>query len=325
MTSSGTTSPAVRGLISHVEELLDIEVIIHREAEAPPYGLLLDTYSYDVSKSVIVYSNSQLGLLKDYIIAHNCVKLLMRGTSHKLKQYRILSYDSQSAAKGMYQIYLDTLKDDKTRQLDIGQKKKLMYYLFMLFHESLIELPFSILGNYYLTKECPVLHNAQTYFLIKESMRDMHELVAFKEMLPRRYFVMHNAMYYARDMFLADITAEIKLNPLINIPEFQKFRNLDIKEMMSHRWSQSYWYHTKLVGDAMSNIVKMATNIDFSKQLSADFYAGMYSLGIDITNRWMLMMRMQEWYRWEPPEHLRTSEENCLQIEQEATQAVFGI
>ena len=162
----------------------------------------------------------------------------MRGTSHKLKQYRILSYDSQSAAKGMYQIYLDTLKDDKTRQLDIGQKKKLMYYLFMLFHESLIELPFSILGNYYLTKVCPVLHNAQTYFLIKESMRDMHELVAFKDMLPRRYFVMHNAMYYARDMFLADITAEIKLNPLINIPEFQKFRNLDIKEMMSHRWSQ---------------------------------------------------------------------------------------
>ncbi|HVP94021.1 MAG TPA: hypothetical protein VMS89_02500 [Methanoregulaceae archaeon] len=325
MSSTYTTSPAVQDLISHAEELLNIEIVIHREAEAPQYGLLIDTYSFDVNKNVIVYSNSQLGLLKDYIIAQNCVKLLMRGASHKLKNYRTLSYDSHSAAKGMYQIYLDTLKDDKTRVLDIGQKKKLMYYLFMLFHESLIDLPWAILGNLYLTKECPVLHNAQAYFLIKESMRDMHELVAFKDMLPRRYFVMHNAMYYARDMFLADITAEIKLNPLINIPELQKFRNLDVKEMMSHRWSQSYWYHTKLVGDAMSNIVRMAVSIDFSKELSLDFYADMYALGVDITNRWLVMMRMQDWYRWELPEHLRTAEQNCVQIEQEATQAVFGI
>jgi hypothetical protein len=249
----------------------------------------------------------------------------MRGASHKLNNYRILSYDSQSAAKGMYQIYLDTLKDDKTRVLDIRQKKKLMYYLYMLFHESLIDLPWAILCNVYITRECPVLHNAQAYFLIKESMRDMHELVAFKDMLPRRYFVMHNAMYYARDMFLAEITAEIKLNPLINIPELQKFRNLDVKEMMSHRWSQSYWYHTKLVGDAMSNIVKLAVNLDFSRELSSDFYADMYSLGVDITNRWLLMMRMQDWYRWEPPGHLRSAEQNCSQIEQEATQAVFGI
>jgi hypothetical protein len=325
MTVTSTTSPAVRDLISHVEELLGIEIIIHREAEAPPQGLLVDTYSFDVSKNVIVYSNSQIGLLKDYIIAQNCLKLLMRGTSHNLKNYRTLSYDSRSAATGMNQIYLDTLKDDKTRSLDIGQKKKLMYYLYMLFHESLIDLPWTILGNVYITKKCPVLHSAQAYFLMKESMRDMHELVAFKKMLPRRYFVMHNAMYYARDMFLAEITSEIKLNPLINIPELQKFRNLDIKEMISHRWSQSYWYHTKLVGDAMSNIVRMAVNLDFSRELTSDFYTDMYSLGVDITNRWLLMMRMQEWYHWEPPEQLRTAEQNCLQIEQEATQAVFGI
>jgi hypothetical protein len=325
MTVTSSTSPAVQDLISHVEELLGIEIIIHREAEAPPQGLLVDTYSFDVSKNVIVYSNSQLGLLKDYIIAQNCLKLLMRGTSHKAKNYRTISYDSRSAAIGMNQIYLDTLKDDKTRSLDIGQKKKLMYYLYMLFHESLIELPWAILGNVYITKECPVLHSAQAYFLVKESMRDMHELVAFKEMLPRRYFVMHNAMYYARDMFLAEITSEIKLNPLINIPELQKFRNLDVKEMMSHRWSQSYWYHTKLVGDAMSNIVRMAVNLDFSRELSSDFYADMYSLGVDITKRWLLMMRMQEWYSWEPPEQLRVAEQNCSQIETEATQAVFGV
>ncbi|HTY14557.1 MAG TPA: hypothetical protein VMC42_02515 [Methanoregulaceae archaeon] len=319
------TSQAVQDLISHVEELLDIEILIHREAEAPAQGLLVDTYSFDVTKNVIVYSNSQLGLLKDYIIAENCLKLLMRGASHKMNRYRTLSYDVRSAATGMNQIYLDTLKDDKTRNLDIGQKKKLMYYLYMLFHESLIDLPWSILGNLYITKKCPVLQNAQVYFLIKESMRDMHELVAFKEMLPRRYFVMHNAMYYARDMFLADITSEIKLNPLINIPELQKFKNLDVKEMMSHRWSQSYWYHTKLVGDAMTNIVRMAIDLDFSRELTLEFYADLQALGVDITNRWLLMMRMQDWYHWEPPKHLRTAEQNCTQIEQDATQAVFGI
>jgi len=320
-----STSPAVQDLISHVEELLDIEILIHREAEAPAQGLLVDTFSFDVTKNVIVYSNSQLGLLKDYIIAENCMKLLMRGASHSVNRYRTLSYDIPSAVTGMNQIYLDTLKDDKTRTLDIAQKKKLMYYLYMLFHESLLDIPWTVLGNQYITRQCPVLQNAQVYFLIKESMRDMHELVAFKEMLPRRYFVMHNAMYYARDMFLADITAEVKLNPLINIPELQKFRNLDVKEMMSHRWSQSYWYHTKLVGDAMANIVKMAATIDFSRELNLDFYADMYALGVDITNRWLLMMRMQDWYHWEPPEHLRAAEESCTQIEEEATQAVFGI
>lgn len=325
MTTPRAISPALRELISHIEELLNTEVIIHREAEAPPYGLLIDIYSHNVNKNVIAYSNSQLGLLKDFVIAENCIRLLMRGISHKSGNYRILSYDSQSAAKGMYQIYLDTLKDEKTRELEIWQKKKMMYYLYMLFHESLIDLPGTILSNIYITKECPMLHNAQAYFLIKESMRDMHELVTFKDMLPRRYFVMHNAMYYARDMFLADITAEIKLNPLINIPELQKFRNLDVKEMMTYRWSQSYWYHTKIVGDAMSNIVRMAINLDFSRERSSDFYADMYSAGIDITNRWLVMMRMQGWYMWEPPEHLRSAEQHSREIEQEATQAVFGI
>jgi hypothetical protein len=325
MTMSFTTSPPVHDLISHVEELLNIEIIIHRQADTPPYGLLVDTYSYDVTKNVIVFSNSQLGLLKDFVIAQNCIKLLMLGIAHKSGVHKTLSYDKERAASGMNQIYLDTLKDDKTRELEIWQKKKLMYYLYMLFHETLLDLPWSILSNVYITRECQVLHNAQAYFLIKEGMRDMHELVTFKDMLPRRYFVLHNAMYYARDMFLAEITAELKLNPLINIPELQKFRNLDVKEMMTHRWSQSYWYHTKIVGDAMSSLVRMAINLDFTRELSPDFYLDMYQIGMEITNKWLLMMRMQEWYQWEPPGHLRDAEQRCNEIEAEATQAVFGI
>jgi hypothetical protein len=117
----------------------------------------------------------------------------------------------------------------------------------------------------------------------------------------------------------------MKLNPLINIPELQKFKNLDVKEMMSHRWSQSYWYHTKIVGDAMTNIVKMVLNFNFSGKLDEDFYYRMYEFGQEITNRWLMMTRMQEWYRWEPPEHLRDAETRAQEIEDIATQSVFGV
>jgi len=217
------------------------------------------------------------------------------------------------------------LKDEKTRNLPVSQKKKLLYYLYMLVHESISDVPWEILSNVYISKRCAVLQNAQTYYLVKESMKDMHELVSFKNMLPRRYFVLNNAMYYARDMYLADITAELKLNPMINIPELQKFKNLDVKEMMSHRWSQSHWYHTKIVGDAMTNIIRMVMMFDFSGTLDENYYYRMYEFGQEITNRWLMMMRMQEWYLWQPPEHLRDAETKEEEIEGIATQFVFGI
>ena len=325
MTASHNSSPALDKLIRHIEDILDCEIFVHRETDAPPHGILLDTFSYTTNKNVIVFSSAQLGLLKDFVIAQNSVRILMRGMAHRRGNYRVLSYNAGMAGHGMNQIYLDTLKDEKTRGLLIWQKKKLMYYLYMLFHESISDVPWEILANVFIAKRCEVLQNAQTYFLIKESMRDMHELVSFKEMLPRRYFVLHNAMYYARDMYLADITAELKLNPMINIPELQKFKNLDVKEMMSHRWSQSYWYHTKIVGDAMTNIIRMVMNFDFSGTLDEDYYYRMYELGQEITNRWLMMMRMQEWYSWEPPGHLREAETRAQEIEDIATQFVFGI
>jgi len=325
MTTSHNSSPALDTLVSHIGDILGTEIVVHRETDAPAHGILLDTYSYDTNKNVIVFSSAQLGLLKDFVIAQNSVRLLLRGIAHRRGSYRVLSYDAGTAGIGMNQIYLDTLKDEKTRNLGVWQKKKLMYYLYMLFHESITDVPWEILSNVYIAKRCAVLQNAQTYFLVKESMKDMHELVSFKDMLPRRYFVLNNAMYYARDMYLAGITSEMKLNPLINIPELQKFKNLDVKEMMSHRWSQSYWYHTKIVGDAMTNIVKMVLNFNFSGKLDENYYYRMYEFGQEITNRWLMMTRMQEWYRWEPPEHLRDAETRAKEIEDTATQYVFGI
>ncbi len=325
MATSHNSSPALDKLVRHIEGILGCDIMIHRQTDAPAHGILLDTYSYDTSKNVIVFSSAQLGLLKDFVIAQNSIRLLMRGIAKKRGNFRVLSYDISTAGLGMNQIYLDTLKDEKTRGLGIGQKKKLMYYLYMLFHESISDVPWEILANVYIAKRCEILQNAQTYFLIKESMKDMHELVSFKEMLPRRYFVLHNAMYYARDMYLADITAELKLNPTINIPELQKFKNLDVKEMMSHRWSQSHWYHTKIVGDAMTNIVRMVLSFDFSGTLDENYYYRMYEFGQEITNRWLMMMRMQEWFHWQLPGHLRNAETREEEIEKVATQFVFGI
>ena len=325
MAASYNSSPALENLINHLEKILSSEVVIHRENNAPGHGILLDSYSYNTNKNVIVFSGSQLGLLKDFVIAENATRMIVRGIAHKRGNYRILSYDADTAALGMNQIYLDTLKDEKTRNLGIAQKKKLMYYLYMLFHETIIEIPWEVISNVFITKRCDMLRNAQAYFLVKESMKDMHELVAFKDMLPRRYFVLNNAMYYARDMYLADITAELKLNPLINIPELQKFRNLDVKEMMSHRWRQSYWYHTKIVGDAMTNIIRMVLKHDFSGTLDEKYYSDLYDLGVEITNRWLMMMRMQDWFRWEEPSHLRDVETKADEIERIATSAVFGV
>ncbi len=325
MTASHNSSPALDKLVRHIEGILGCEILIHRQTDAPAHGILLDTYSYGTNTNVIVFSSSQLGLLKDFVIAQNSIRLLIRGIAHQRGSYRVLSYDPGMAGLGMNQIYLDTLKDEKTRNLPVSQKKKLMYYLYMLVHESISDVPWEILSNVYIAKRCEVLQNAQTYYLVKESMKDMHELVSFKEMLPRRYFVLNNAIFYARDMYLADITAELKLNPMINIPEFQKFKNLDVKEMMSHRWSQSHWYHTKIVGDAMTNIIRMVMNFDFSGTLDEDYYYRMYELGQEITNRWLMMMRMQEWYYWEPPGHLREAETRAQEIEDIATLFVFGI
>jgi hypothetical protein len=168
-----------------------------------------------------------------------------------------------------------------------------------------------------------MLRNAQVYHLIKESMRDMHDLVPVRDYLPQRYFVMHNGMYYARDMILAYSLSEFKLNPVINIPELQKFRNLDVKEMMTHRWSRSIWYHTKMVGDAMSNILKLTINIDFERQGDEQYYLDTFECGVDIVNRWMAMMAMQGWYVWDTPDHLRDANQRKDVIEKIAQKRVF--
>ncbi|KUG15182.1 hypothetical protein ASZ90_015175 [hydrocarbon metagenome] len=324
MTSHSAFSPQLRSLIGFTEQRLGIEVILHRQADCPPGGILLDSYTYLTDRNVIVYPAALLGLLKDFVIAHNVVRLLIRGEASCADRYQVLSYEPEGVIRGMKQIYLDLLKDEQTRSLPLAHKRKIPFYLYKLFHDTLSDIPWSILSHTFIAKNIPAMRNAQVYFLLKESLRDMHELVEAKNYIPRKYFVMHNGMFYARDMLLSSLLSEFKLNPLINIPEMQRFKNLDVKEMMTHRWSQSHWYYTKLVGDTLFSALSLVIPPTLSGPWNSGGTTRVYDHGCSITNNFMALMNMPDWYVWRDPAHLRTAEENQARIMQEASSRLFG-
>jgi len=317
-------SSSLQSLLDHTEEQLDTKIHLQRKQDAPKKGLLLDQYSFQSGRNVIVFNNQQIGMLKDFVIAQNAIKLLLKGVAAKTSGYRVLSFDAKSATLGMEQIYLDVLKDEKTRHLDFWIKKKLMFYLYMLFHETLCELPWTLMANIVVSKLCPVMRNAQVYFLMKESMRDMHDLVSFKDYIPRRYFVMHNGMFFARDLILGEVMSEMKLNPMINIPEMKKFKNLNLMEMLTHRWQKNPWYQTKLVGDAMVNITKEMKVAQLCENPRGETYPSIYTLIEEITNRWIKLMQIEKYYYWETSEHQQNAMKMQEEYEKEARMSIFG-
>jgi hypothetical protein len=317
-------SPQLRNLVEYAENRLGIEIIFHRQADCPPCGILLDSYTYKTNKDVIAYPLSFLGILKDFVIALNVIRLLIRGTAYKAGCYKVLSYEPDGVAAGIEQIYLDMLKDEHTRNLPFVQKKKLSFYLYKLFHDTLSEIPWWILAQEFVAIRIPAMRNAQVYFLIRESLRDMHELVEVKNYIPRRYFVLHNGMFYARDILLASVLSEYKLNPLINIPELRRFKNLDIKEMITHRWSRSHWYHTKIVGDTMFSMLTRELPSPRAEDWSLSDTIAMYNHGCSITSKLIDLMQLPGWYFWESPEHLSSAEEHQADIEKLAFSRIFG-
>jgi hypothetical protein len=152
MISQYNISPPLRDLIAYIERELGIEIILHRQPDVPPHGLLIDDFTYATGKNVIAFSSSQLGLLKDFVIAYNCYRLLFRGMAHRAGKYRLLSFNEDIASTAMQQIYLDTLKDENTRNIELWRKKQLLFYLYIMFHESLSDLPWSVLANIVISK-----------------------------------------------------------------------------------------------------------------------------------------------------------------------------
>ena len=324
MNHSFNLSPVLRELLEFAEGCLGTEIQLVRRTDVPPHGVLIDDFTFGTGKHVIAFSSSQLGMLKDYTICRHCLELLAKGCAAKHNDFRVISFSKECALPACQQIYLDILKDEGTRNIAVWRKKQLVFLLYMLFHEAFSELPLTLLANLVISRKYPVIRNAQVYFLLKESMRDMHDLVPVKEFLPQRYFVLHNGMYYARDMLLAYVLSEYKLNPVINIPELQRFRNLDVKEMMSHRWSRSPWYHTKMVGDALSNILKLTITMDMARELNEEYFREIFALSREILSRWGVMMGMQDWFVWESPAHLKAALAAQQGMESAIQQEIFG-
>ncbi len=324
MSSPYNLSDELTELIGHIEDLLGIGITLRRQDNIPEQGLLVDDYTYGTGKNLVLFSSNELGMLKDFVITKNCIELLFKGIASGKGELQVLSFDDVSALEGMKQVYFDVLKDENTRDLEIAQRKKLLFHLFLLFRNTLSEVPWSILSNIYIAKKFPVMRNSQVYLLMRDSMYEMHALEKANKSLPQRYYVMHNAIYYARDMLLAYILSEYRLNPMINIPELRQFRALDMKEMMDSRWSRSYWYHTKVVGDAMSNILKLSLISDFNRNPGPDLYYDLYQCGLDVTNRWLDMMAMQDWNRWERPEHWRSAIEKQASTEESILDKIFN-
>jgi len=317
-------SSSLQSLLDHVEHILDIQINLMRKQDTPRKGLLLDAYTYEGSRTVIAFSNQQIGMLKDFVIAQNAVRLLLKGVAVKQNAYRVLTFTPESAIHGMEQIYLDVLKDEKTRHMDFWMKKKLMFHLYLLFYGTIVDLPWMLISHIIVSKMCPVMRNAQVYYLMKESMRDMHGLASFKDYVPRRYFVMHNGMFFARDLVLGEVLSEVKLNPMISIPEFKKFRNLDIKEMLTHRWQKNPWYQTKVVGDAMVTIIR---KLQISERLSVqspDSYFDMYKLGEEITVQWMNLMHIEKYYVWGTAREQQDALARQNEFEKLARLQIFG-
>ena len=291
-------SSSLQSLLDHVEDVLDIQINLNRKQDAPRKGLLLDGYMNKGERTVIVFSNQQIGMLKDFVIAQNAIRLLLKGIAIKNNAYRVLTFTPESATHGMGQIYLDILKDEKTRNMEFWIKKKLMFHLYILFYEAITDVPWMLLSNIFVSKICPVMRNAQVYYLLKESMQDMHGLASFQDYVPRRYFVMHNGVFYSRDLVLGEMMSELKLNPMIHIPEFTKFKNLNIQEMLTHRWQKNPWYQTKIVGDAMVSLIKECKVSERLAEPTLNTYLDIYKLGEEITDRWLNLMQMEKYYVW---------------------------
>ncbi len=147
-TNMPLTKP-IRKVISDTERLLDTEITLLRKPEAAPGGTLIDVYTYNVDKNIIIFPANYIGLLKDFVIAKQCTHLLIRGSAAKKSRYRVLSYTPDTVYNGLRQIYLDALKDEAKKEKKLPVKKliEMLFMLYSQFHEDINELPWNPIVN----------------------------------------------------------------------------------------------------------------------------------------------------------------------------------
>jgi hypothetical protein len=320
-------SKPIRHFLNTTEELLDTQVSLLREPDADPGGALVDCYTYDIDHNVIIFPAQYIGLLKDFVIAKQCTHLMIKGAAAKKGEYRVCSYTEDSVSRGLRQIYIDALKDEvkKVNKLPVRKLIQMLFILFSHFNEDVNELPWNAIVNASVYHRMPKIRKTQLYHVMKESKNDMDEMMEQEEIIPRRYFVLDKAMFYARDMFLAKTLPADELMPVLNIPQMKKFNHLEVKEMLTTRWTHTAWYQSKIFGDNMLEIMeKPLSQVNWSAEPTLDYYYDLYKIGFNLTNHLLSYMTMKDWFVWEEPKHLLNALEQKESYEKDALIKIFG-
>ena len=226
----------------------------------------------------------------------------------------------------MRQIYLDALKDEakKDNKLPVQKLLQMLFLLFSHFNDDLNELPWNAIVNASVYHRMPKIRKTQLYHIMKESKNDMDEMMEQETIIPRRYFVLNKAMFYARDMFLAKILPADELMPVLNIPQMKKFNHLEVKEMMTTRWTQTAWYQSKVFGDNMLEIIERPLyQVNWSEEPTLDYYFDLYKVGVNLTDHLIGYMTMRDWFVWDTPKHLLEAHEHKEQVREEGTEKNF--
>jgi hypothetical protein len=320
-------SKPIRQFVGKTETLLDTEISLLRNPEADPNGMLVDVYTYDIEKNMIIFPAHYIGLLKDFIIAKHCVHLLIKGAAAKKSRYLVCSFTPDSMYRGIHQIYIDALKDEakKEKKLPVYKLIQMLNILYTNFNDDINELPWNPITNACVYHRMPQIRKTQLYYLMKEGKMDMDEMMEYEDVIPRRYFVLNKSMFYARDQYLAKTLPADQLMPVVNIPQMKKFNHLEVKEMLTTRWTHTSWYQSKVFGDTMLEIMeKYLQKIDWHAEPDLDYFHDIYQLGVHMTNHFISYMSMKDWFVWEPPKHLLEAQAKKAAYENEALRKIFG-
>jgi endonuclease III-like uncharacterized protein len=105
----------------------------------------------------------------------------------------------------------------------------------------------------------------------------------------------------------------------------KKFNHLEVKEMLTTRWTHTAWYQSKVFGDSMLEIMERHLNpVSWTEEPTLDYYHDLYKVGTNLTNSLLSYMTMQEWFIWDSPAHLLAEHENQEGYEREALKKIFG-
>lgn len=90
----------VRRFISYAAKLLKTKIAIGRDKNAPLAGNPIDRSTYAVDNDCIAFPAHYIGLLKDFIIAGQCLNLLIKGAAaqKELALHSLERYEEAAAA-----------------------------------------------------------------------------------------------------------------------------------------------------------------------------------------------------------------------------------